>query len=155
ARVIRLDPSDHETWYSESVLRLQLGDLPGYRRACREMLARFGQTKDVVVAERTAKTCLLAADAVDDLQPVIRLAEQAVTATEKSAGYRWFLLARGMADYRAGEFAAAVERLGKCVAPGAEELYRDATAHLFLAMAHSRLHHPNEARVALEKGCAL
>jgi tetratricopeptide (TPR) repeat protein len=155
ARVLELDASDHMSWYSEAVLRLQLGDVEGYRRACRQMLERFGQTKEAYVADRTAKTCLLMPDAVDDLKPVVRLAEQAVTGTEKNTDYGWFLLARGMAHYRTGEFAAAVERLRNALNPDAEVIYRDAAVHLFLAMAQHRLGQAGEARAALAKAQAL
>jgi tetratricopeptide (TPR) repeat protein len=155
ARVIQLDPSDHMTWYSEGVLRLQLGDREGYRRACREMLARFGQTNDPYIADRTAKTCLLVSDAVEDMNAVAQLAERSITGTERSPEYPWFLLARGMADYRTGEFATAVERLRGALDPRAEESYRDSSVYLFLAMAHHRLKQPNEARTALDRGRTL
>jgi hypothetical protein len=176
--VLELDPSDHLSWYSEAVLHLQFGDEAGYRRACREMLARFGQAKEDFIAERTAKTCLLAPGAVADLAPVVRLAEQAVAigtkgkeyagsvalgpqivvgavATGENKEYRWFLLARGMADYRTGGYTAALDRLRDCLKPGAEDLYRDTTVHLFLAMTHHRLKQPKEALAELEKARAL
>jgi tetratricopeptide (TPR) repeat protein len=156
ARVIELDPGDHTAWYRQSALLLELRDIEGYRRVCGEMLARFGSTKESpIVAERTAKTCLLVPNAVDDLQPVLKLAEQVVTGTEQHGDYRWFLLARGMADYRAGRVADAIDRLQKVLSPGSEALYRDTTAHLFLAMAHHQLGQADEARQALDEARTL
>src|SRR5262249_47750064 len=73
AKVTELDPSDHSNWYHESVLQLQLGDIEGYRRTCREMLSRFGQTEDANIAERTAKTCLLVPQKVSESKLVMKL----------------------------------------------------------------------------------
>jgi WD40 repeat protein/serine/threonine protein kinase/tetratricopeptide (TPR) repeat protein len=150
ARVIELDPSDPTAWYRQSTLLLELRDIEGYRRVCREMLARFGQTKEPSVAEGTAKTCLFVPDAVPDLQPVLKLAGQAVTGTEQHRDYDWFLLCRGMADYRAGRFTDAIDLLKKVLSPNDETLYRDTLVHLFLAMAHQRLGQADEARQALD-----
>jgi eukaryotic-like serine/threonine-protein kinase len=158
---IQRDPSDHWNWYIEAPLRLRRGDLEGYRRVCREMLARFSHTDDPMIAERTAKTCLLVPDAVGDLGPVLQLADRAVTGTEQNPVYGWFLLARGMADYRAGHFANAIDCLNKVLSMNREaRLYRNsrflpATAHLFLAMAHHRLGRVHEARHALNQATEL
>jgi WD40 repeat protein/serine/threonine protein kinase len=155
ARVIELDPSDHMAWYRQSTLLLEVGDVEGYRRVCRAMLERFGGTQEPNVAERTAKTCLLMPEAVADLQPVLKLAEQAVTKTEQHGDYRWFLVARGMADYRNGRFAEARDKLRGVLAMGSEARYCDDTARLFLAMADHRLGHVDEARRALDEARAL
>src|SRR5205085_1783180 len=97
ARWKELDADEHLhlAWFYDSVLRLQLGDVPGYRQVCHDMLTRFGQTKDPVIVERTARTCLLRPAALDDLQPVSALAEQLVSGTEGHWARRWFLLTRG------------------------------------------------------------
>ncbi len=87
--------------------------------------------------------------AVGDLKLVTKLADQAVTGTEKTEHYRWFVLAKGMADYRDGRFASAVTWLGKSLATDSERLSRDAMAHLFLAMAHHQLGRTEEARQSL------
>jgi tetratricopeptide (TPR) repeat protein len=151
ARVIELDPSDHFGWYLHATLRLQLGDLEGYRRACREMLTRFSQTKNPIIADRTAKTCLLLPDAVSDPRPVMKLADLAVTGGKKEGCYRWFLLARGMAEYRDGRFAGALTWLDKSLAADSEWPPLDATACLFLAMARHRLGQTDKARQALDR----
>jgi serine/threonine-protein kinase len=151
AHAIDIDPSDHYAWYSDSVFRLETGDVEGYKKVCRDMLARFGQPKDAYLAERTSKTCLLVPDAVPDLKPVVQLAEFAITGTERNSAYKWFLLARGMADYRMGELQMAIDRLQKSLTPGQETLYLDSTASLFIAMAQHKLGKPDEARETLFK----
>jgi tetratricopeptide (TPR) repeat protein len=157
ARAIDLDPSDHAAWFESAAVRLQLGDVEGYRRACCEMLTRFGRTKDPNIAERTAKTCLLAPEAVSDLEPVTALAEQVVTGTEKERGYRWFLLVRGLADYRNGRFPDALTWIEKCLAADSEwrPVSLDASAWLIAAMAHHRLGRPERAAEALDKAVKL
>src|SRR5262249_52158698 len=110
---IEPDPSDHGNWNRDAPLRLYLGDVEGYRRDCRVLLAQFSQTDDPKIADRTAKPCLLAPAAVPDLAPVLQLAERAVTGTQHHWGYRYFLVSKGMADYRAGHFALAIDRLNQ------------------------------------------
>jgi hypothetical protein len=139
AQLTKLDPTEHSYWYESAPLYLQLGDQEGYRRICGAMLARFGNTDNRQIAERAAKTCLLAPDAVSDLGPVLKLADLAVTGiTEQTGYYRWFVLAKGMAEYRAGHYAAAIDWLNR-VSPQIDGERRDATVFAVLAMANHRL----------------
>jgi Flp pilus assembly protein TadD len=150
AKVIQLAPSDHTAWFHSAAVRLRLGDVQGYRRACREMLRRFGGTVDPHVADRTAKTCLLAPDAVGDLKRPTELAETAVSGTEKEGDYCWFLFVRALADYRNGRFADALTWIDKCLAADAQgRPPLDATAWLVAAMAHRQLGRPERAAEAL------
>jgi tetratricopeptide (TPR) repeat protein len=149
ARALELDPSNHMTWHDAAPLRLVTGDTEGYRQVCRGMLARFGAATHPNVAERTAKTCCLAPGGVEDYGPVARLADRALLGTKDHGDYRWFLLARGLAEYRLGNFAGATDWLRKSLSPGAELPVRDGLAQLFLAMAHHRLGQADEARRAL------
>jgi tetratricopeptide (TPR) repeat protein len=132
------DPDNHWYWYQSAPLCLQTGNVEVYRRACREMLTRFGNTDKREIAERTAKTCSLAPDAVSDFGLVLKLADRAVTGTEKHRDYRWFVLAKGLAEYRAGHYAAALEWLNR-FSPRADLAHADATAFAVLAMAKHKL----------------
>src|SRR5262249_45731402 len=80
-----------------------------------------------------------------------QLADRALAGTEKDPLYRWFVLAKGMAEYRVGRFTTAVDWLGKSLSPGSEVTYLDATADLLLSMAHHRLQQPCQARDAMAK----
>jgi tetratricopeptide (TPR) repeat protein len=135
AKLLELDPSDHWHWYSSAALRSQIGDADGYRRACREMLARFGNTDDPAVAERTAKTCSLAPHAVGDYESVLRIADRAVSARGSD---RWILLSKALAEYRADHPAAAIEGLHR-LSPKADGEHLDATAFAVLTLAHHSL----------------
>jgi hypothetical protein len=118
------------------------------------MLKRFGDTGKPEVAERTTKTCLLVPDAVADLAPVLRLADRAVTGTEKSGNYHFFLLCKGLAEYRAGRNAEAVNWAERS-SPDAGGGSFDATAFAVLAMAQHRLGRREQSSAALDKAEAL
>jgi tetratricopeptide (TPR) repeat protein len=75
AKFLKLDPSDYWEWCHSSTLLLHLEDEKGCRRQCQEMLARFGQTTDPVVAERMAKACMLTPVPPADQELVQKLAQ--------------------------------------------------------------------------------
>ena len=154
AAAIKAHPEDHALWYQAAAIWLEAGDQDAYRRHCQEMLRRFGETDDPTIAERTAKICLLIPVASADLSPRVQLAERAVTGTEKHNYYRYFLLARALAHYRAGEFDRAIALLDKSLAPGAK-VFDPKPAYLVLAMAHHQLGQREEAEQALKKARAM
>ena len=108
-------------WYQAAAIWLEAGDQDAYRRNCQEMLRRFGETDDPTIAERTAKICMLIPVASADLPPRVRLAERAVTGTEKHKYYRYFLLVRALAHYRA-ENSTAPWRFGQEPRAGSQGL---------------------------------
>jgi serine/threonine-protein kinase len=118
------------------------------------MLRRFGETTDPTIAERTTKACLLLPDAIEDLTPVMRLSERALAAQDHGY-YPFFLLAAGLADFRSGEFARAVEELDEIVSrrqkSGYDPTNLQVPANLVLAMAHHRLGHKDEASEAFDR----
>jgi serine/threonine-protein kinase len=141
-------------WLASGLMRLQFGDVEGYRRVCRQMLDRFGQTSAAVPAYCTALACLLQPEAVPDLKPVLELAEYAVTDTEGRPLYRFYLLTRALADYREGQYARVGERLKTCP-PRPDGDVADAWAFLCLSLAHHRLDQATEARQELARARAL
>jgi tetratricopeptide (TPR) repeat protein len=147
-------PGDHTSWYQVVALRLHRGDVEGYRRACRAMLERFGQTDQPDIAAHTARTCLLLPDAVGDPDRIRKLADRAVSGTESHRSYRSFLLTRGLADYRVGKYADAVEWL-KRFSPKANGGGADASAFAVLAMTYQRLGQAEAARAAIANAQAL
>ena len=138
----------------DAALRLQLGDADGYRRDCRQMLRHFVTSNDPVVADKTAKTCLLLPDVVADLKPVLQLAERAVAGTQQHPAYRWFLICKALADYRTLRFVAAINSIQK-VDPKSEGGVLDATAYLILALSEQRRGRFVEARQAFTRAQAL
>jgi tetratricopeptide (TPR) repeat protein len=140
SRSVEVKPADAQSWYALATLRLMAGDVEVYRETCREMLKRFGNTSDAKIAGRIALTCSLAEGAVDDLPPLLRLAERAPADDEQHA------CVRGVAQYRAGRDVTAIESLN----PQADRFKPwDVTGFSALAMAHQRLGHAPEAVAAL------
>ena len=88
-------------------LQWQIGDREGYRRLCRDMLDRFGQTSDPLIAHRVARACLLTPDLADEAERVMQLADRTVRGTEGTGLYGVFLQTKGLAEYRAGRRSAA------------------------------------------------
>jgi tetratricopeptide (TPR) repeat protein len=157
AHVIELDPSDHIGWFHQAPLLLQLDDSEGYRRVCREMATRFGQTQDPNLAEPLVKTCCLAPGGVDDPKPLAELAERSLVNARGSGLVGWVQLANGTLDYRVRDYAAAVEQLGAIPPSNGATLNNllEGMAKLYLAMAYHQLEKPAEARAALAKARSL
>jgi serine/threonine protein kinase/Flp pilus assembly protein TadD len=144
ARVVELDFGKQD-WFLGAAVLLEAGDIAGYRRFCEEMLKRFGDTDDPGIAERTAKTCLLAPDAVGNIDPVLKLADFAL---EKNPSDRWILLTKALADYRAGRFTESAAWLNR-LSLGDGGWVQEATAYAILAMAKSKSGQTEEATAAL------
>jgi tetratricopeptide (TPR) repeat protein len=122
------------------------GDIAGHRKACADLLQKFGQTDDPQIANSVAWCCVRVVGAVRDPLPPLKLAEKAVAAHSNSSAC---LNTLGAALYRAGRFADSIEKLKQAVnAQGGEG---GASDWLFLAMAHHRLGHADEAKKWLSK----
>ena len=152
ANALRLDPSDHVLWIDSSMMALHAGDVDEYRRQCREMLKRFGASTDRYVCERVVKACMIVPDAVPDLGPLIEMANRAVAPDDpgNADDQAWRALAKGMIDYRAGDFDAAADWLTKAIIAPAGT--RTAIGSLFLAMAEFKRGRVAEAEAALKRG---
>ena len=87
-----------------------LGRDDDYRRARRGLLARFAGTTDPVVAEPVGRACLLLPGAEDELRQAAVLTEKAVKARNTTPAwvYPYYLLAKGLAEYRQGRLASAI-----------------------------------------------
>jgi WD40 repeat protein/tetratricopeptide (TPR) repeat protein len=147
-RALELNPADHLPWYRAAPLYLDLGDLDGYRRHCRAMLARFGATDDPIIAERTAKACLLAPGHPVDPRTLVALAGRSVAAGANHGYIDYFRLALAMAMARCGDPALAIPEL-ESVRDVRGDAYREALAGFFLAMAYQKVGRPADARAAL------
>jgi len=154
SRVIEFDPADHRDHHWLAPLLVQGGDREAYRRHCAQALACFGRTQDPIVAERMTKDCLMLPLAGADLDAVAQWAETAVTkgkGDRYSAYLAFFEFAKGLAEYRQGHFASAVDWTRKVVAStGTGDA--EAQAYFVLAMALHQSGQAQESRAALAKG---
>ena len=66
--------------YHHMLCLLENGDIPGYRRAAVDLLTRFGKVTSPNEADNAAWYCVLAADALPDLNAPVRMAETALAA---------------------------------------------------------------------------
>ena len=76
-RPCNASPRNHDAWYGYAELCLFLGRDEDYRRNCRALLDRFGDTPDLAVAERTGRACLLLPASGADLKRAAALADRA------------------------------------------------------------------------------
>ena len=104
------NPLDHNAWFGYAELCLFLGREDEYRRARRDLLARFSITKNPYFAERTGRACLLMPATGEELRQAVALARRAAASDPSAHGgnYSWFLFARGLAEYREGKFDQAI-----------------------------------------------
>jgi len=157
-----LDSKNHWAWYGVTVLRLELGDVEGYRQASREMLDRFQNDPLPEVWDRAAKTCLLTADGAGELERAVALADKAVAGNEKNRYFWYFQFSKGLAEYRAGNDAAALVWLDKFLArrqtiTATQTTYAPfyASGQAVLALAQHRLKRSADAAAALTSAQAL
>ena len=104
------NPLDHNAWFGYAELCLFLGREDEYRRARRDLLARFSITDNPYFAERTGRACLLMPATGEELRQAVALARRAAASDPSAHGgnYSWFLFARGLAEYREGKFDQAI-----------------------------------------------
>ena len=153
-KAVQLDPANHLLWRQSAMVCLELGDVEGYRRDCREMLQRFGGSPDRDVCEHIARLCALMPDAVPNLKQVGEIADRAVALggpPEGSDQRAWYELAKGMVEYRMGNFDAAADWLEKALKVKGWRPRRDEVASFFLAMAQYQRGQREEARQTLRQ----
>lgn len=106
-------PPEHDAWFGYAELCLFLGHQDEYRRHRRDLLSRFADNKVPVVCERTARACLLLPGTPEEMKAAATLTDRALAAGQvgHESGYRYFVFARGLADYRLGRFDDAITRM--------------------------------------------
>ena len=148
AEAVRRIPEDAGLRRRWGLALLESGDRSGWQGATAALLDRLGSTINPRTASDVAWVCASGPDATGDPDRPLRLAEAAVEGAEerfKADALRTL----GAALYRAGRYDEAIRRLeeGNRL-PGGEGL---PSAWPFLAMAHHRLGHRDEARRWLDR----
>jgi WD40 repeat protein len=129
---------------------LEARNRAGVRRACEDLLKQFGNNTDPGCAQTLAWYCVLAPDAVADPKAPVRLAQAALAGPAETGRARSNVLKTlGAALYRAGQFEEAMRRLDESIQTQGEG--GDPRAFAFLALAHYRLGHHDEAERWLNK----
>jgi tetratricopeptide (TPR) repeat protein len=147
AKIFQLgaSPSPH-TWFCHALLRLQVGDLEGYRKVAARLPQHFKQTRaDRISAGNELARALALAPAPDvDLGWA---AEQAELAVKNDRG-AYAQNALGLVRYRAGKYEQALGPLREAIRLHGHWRYR-ILSHSVLAMALHGLGQPAQARQAL------
>jgi serine/threonine-protein kinase len=107
---LEASPAQPETWSGYAELYLFLGEQEEYRRVRVALLDRFGATESQYAAEPIGRACLLAPGTDDETRKAAALIDRAVAARESTPQwvYRYFVFARGLAEYRQGRWDSAV-----------------------------------------------
>jgi len=149
--VVQIYPEDAFAYYQLAALLVKAGDIEDYRRHCAKMVEKFRNTSDAHVAERTVKACLGTTNSGVDLALVSKLADVAVAGGPGQRDALFFQFAKGLAEFRQGRFASAVDWL-KPVAAELGNAHRAVQASMVLAMAQHQLKQTDEARETLASG---
>jgi serine/threonine protein kinase/Flp pilus assembly protein TadD len=148
-----------DLWQTLALVQLAMKDEPAYRRTCAALLASpLPKIPDGDAAFRVVWPCVLLPDAGVDAAQVVRVAEQAIADNPNDPDY---LLIVGAALYRVGRFEDAAKTLADADAahareeaaptPGIHITTSVSYGRFFLAMAHQRLNHREEAQRWLDK----
>jgi WD40 repeat protein/serine/threonine protein kinase len=144
------DPNNLPARHVHLLALLEAGNRAGIRRACEDLLKRFGKTTDPAQANTVAWYRVLAPDAVADHEALVRLAEAALAGhPERGRARSDVLKTLGAALYRAGQFEEAIRRLDESIQTRGDG--GDPRGLAFLALAHHRLGHRDEAKRCLDQ----
>jgi hypothetical protein len=144
SRAVAKGCDDPLIWQRHLLLCLRAGDAAGYRAGCSALISRFGRDGRPGFVEPVAWACALAPDALADLRPVARGVEAAVKQRPENAELRKTL---GAVLVRAGRSREAITALQESIRVNGHG--GNAFDWLFLALAHHRLGHAQQAAAAL------
>jgi serine/threonine protein kinase len=147
AKVVQHVPADHQSYHTLAPLLVAMGNREEYRKLSLEIVARFAKSQNVYEADRMAKDCSILPSSGADPQAVAELARVAVTGGKDPSVLPYFQASSAMAEYRAGNFATAVEWARKAAATS--HRYARVEAGAVLAMAQFQLKQSGDARAAL------
>jgi serine/threonine-protein kinase len=150
-KMLESQPPEHDAWWGHAELCLFLGQHEEYRRTRRALLARFGATTSPYIAEPVGRACLLLPGTEDELRKAVALTDRAVAAKRSTSPwiYRYFLFAKGLAEYRQGRLASASSLM-----QGDASRVMGPAPGLVLAMAQHGQGHKKQARKTLAKAVA-
>jgi len=145
----RLQPEDLTHIQRQILSHAAAGDLDELSRVRSDLLDRLGPTTDQHKADNAAWSAALAPGLDAHVEAVVRLAECAVKPTPNAPLMLTSLDTLGAALYRAGRFEDAIRRLE------ASTRFMNGVGGpkdwVFLAMAHHRLGHRDQAHLYLER----
>ncbi len=151
---VQADPTNYAAYECLAPLLAHANDQAAYRRLSQQALRQFSATRDPAVGASLTKACLLLPPAPSDLPALKRMMETAVAAGATQAAWPDLELAAGLAEYRQGNFTAALEWLQRLAKPD-DNTTGCVLAWLGSALAQQRLGHADPARQALTQALRL
>ena len=143
-------------------LLVELGETAAYDRHRQAAFKQFENSNGPAAAERIARFTLLLPAPQAELASAIKLAETAAAAQYADNGLAWRQFTQGLAEYRQGHFAGAIDWMSQAVKtndrrdlPGwnhEREANRGAAACFVQAMARQKLGQRVQAQTALARG---
>ncbi|HEY3395088.1 MAG TPA: protein kinase, partial [Lacipirellulaceae bacterium] len=140
-KACQIQPDDAYLWRFQAVARFASGNLVAYRQTCTDMFERFKTAEGGATTANVLLACLLREDSLPDMAQLLPLAQLAEPI------WHWGTWARGAALYRAGRYEESV----RCFEAAAQTYRPRAWDWCFLAMAHQRLEHNEDARRCLNE----
>ena len=163
AKVFELDETQRFAILRLAMIELASNNLAGYRHACAKLITLYDSSYDLKSVDAVGWTCALGANAVADQDAMSKLVAKLVP---EGPEHPIYLQTVGAANYRAGQFEDAASRLNegiqgqqklsastKSPKPVANPKTAEGNAFdwLFLAMAHHRMGHLDEAKAFHDK----
>jgi eukaryotic-like serine/threonine-protein kinase len=134
---------------------VQSADLAAFEQLRQQMLSRFGESTNPVLAGRIVRDCLILPWSGAELERVGRIADAALQAGSNHWAWNHLQFAKALAEYRQGDFVAAVDSLQNPLRDQGKDIVRDVEAYMVLAMAQHRRGYPGYARDALTTALGL
>ncbi len=134
---------------------VQSADLAAFEQLRQQMLSRFGESTNPVLAGRIVRDCLILPWSGAELERVGRIADAALQAGSNHWAWNHLQFAKALAEYRQSDFNGAENSLQNPLRDQGKDIARDVEAYLVLAMAQHRQGYPGYARDALTTGLGL
>jgi tetratricopeptide (TPR) repeat protein len=148
-RLVKRQPENSSRYHLLAPLLVATTNLNAYQNLCSNIIARFGNTTNVVVADQMAKDCLILPSSGVDLKAVAAMAEIAVTRGKDYGAYHFFQCCHALAQYRLGNYEESI----KWAQASAQNPFPHSRAEAFavIAMAQYKLGNHDDARQELTK----
>jgi serine/threonine protein kinase len=143
------DPADHNPYHMRAPLLVAKNDIEGYRRLCGEIISRFRDATDPLLADKMAKDCLILSNSGVDLKSVIALADVAISRGSNSPALPYFRMTKALAEYRLGHYQEGAD-WARLAATG-PILYAQVEAAAVIAMSQFKLNQLDASRVTLSE----
>jgi serine/threonine protein kinase len=144
-RSIKANPTNDLAYHLLAPALLQAGDVAAYRQHRQKILQTFSHTTDPTIAESLTRACLLLPASPDEMEMIGRMADAAVAAPGSDG---WAKLAKGMAEYRQGQFTNAAKWLDEASGQATGPVVK-LQSEIFRAMNQFQLGQTDAARKTL------